>query len=848
MMHAHDFGRLGRAALGRLACGLGLLTALAGCGGGGGSGGTGTASGGTTGSGAGGSGATGVAGRGAAGATGSAGTGGPGSAGTAGTTTGTAGSAGTGGPTGGSVGTAGTSGSARGGTTGVSGVAGTTGTAGVNGGAGTSGGTAGAGGSVAGSRVRDIIPFDAGWLFFKGDATGADQAAFADTGWRSLNVPHDWAIEGPFSQTATTTGRGGYVPAGIAWYRKHFTLPQSLAGRRVYVEFDGVMENSDVYINGTHLGHHPYGWVSFRYDLTASVTFGTTDNVIAVKTDTTTQPAERYYAGAGIYRHVRVVAANPVHVDQWATFVTTPTPTTASATVHVTTTVVNSGTTAQSVSVQGIVSDPSGAALAPVATAAQSIAAGGSAAFTFDVPVANPKLWDLTTPNMYQLLSNVQVGGATVDDDVTAFGIRSLVFDGQTGLSLNGKSVKFQGVANHQDFHGLGLAAPQRAVQRRLAQLKLLGVNAIRTAHNPPSPDFLDLTDRMGFLVLDEFTDVWTAHKYTDVGDYAAYFNQTATNPTGMPAVPSVSTGATWWQADFTGWMMRDRNHPSVALYSLGNEIHDSHATRLPIATKMIALSHTLDPSRKDTQALLDPATSGDIDTTTDTISYPVDVWGNNYDTTSAVAATKATPPLASVLTEMTTSTSTWSLIKSTPALTGEFMWTGVDYLGEADGEWPTVGSTAGIVDELGTVKSLGYSWQTTWGAAKTSPAATGTTASKVVLTADHTAIVTDGNDVSFVKAAISDASGGVVTGSAATVTFAITGPGVILAVDSASMTQETFRGNVRNAYQGLAFAIVQATGAGTITVTASASGLTGGTATIQATAGTFVPCSGTCN
>ncbi|HZL19853.1 MAG TPA: glycoside hydrolase family 2 TIM barrel-domain containing protein [Polyangia bacterium] len=782
-----------------------------------------------------GGGTAGTAGSGAAGAQGSAGTGGPGSAGTSGVTAGTAGSTGGGsaGVNGGSAG-----GAAHGGAAGVSGTAGTTG-----------GGAAGAGGGgVAGARVRDILPFDAGWLFFKGDATGADQVAFADSAWRALNVPHDWAIEGPFSQTATTTGRGGYVPAGIAWYRKHFTLPQSLAGQRVYVEFDGIMENSDVYINGTHLGHHPYGWVSFRYDLTSSVMFGTADNVIAVKTDTTTQPAERYYAGAGIYRHVRVIVTNPVHVDQWATFVTTPTPTTTAATVHVTTTVVNSGTTAQSVAVQGIVSDPSGAALAPVAAAAQSIAAGASAAFTLDVPVSSPKLWDLTAPNMYQLLTNVQVGGATVDDDVTAFGIRSLVFDGQTGLSLNGKSVKFQGVANHQDFHALGLAAPQRAVQRRLAQLKLLGVNAIRTAHNPPSPDFLDLTDRMGFLVLDEFTDVWTAHKYTDVGDYAAYFNQTATNPTGMPAVPSVATGATWWQADFTGWMMRDRNHPSVALYSLGNEIHDSHATRLPIVTKMIALSHTLDPSRKDTQALLDPATSGDIDTTTDTVEYPVDVWGNNYDTTSAVAATKATPPLASVLTEMGTETSTWNLIKSTPALTGEFMWTGVDYLGEADGEWPTVGSTAGIVDELGTVKSLGYSWQTTWGAAKTSPAATGTMASKVVLTADHTSVVTDGNDVSFVKAAISDASGGVVTGSSATVTFAITGPGAIVAVDSASMTQEPFRGNVRNAYQGLAFAIVQATGAGTITVTASAAGLTGSSATIQATTGTFIPCSGSCN
>jgi beta-galactosidase len=697
--------------------------------------------------------------------------------------------------------------------------------------------------------VRSIVPFDAGWLFFRGNPSGAEQSGFADSSWRALNVPHDWAIEGPFSQTATTTGRGGYVPSGIAWYRKHFTIPQNLSGRRVFVEFDGVMENSDVYINGTHLGHHPYGWVSFRYEITASVTFGISDNVIAVETNTTTQPAERYYAGAGIYRHVRLVAADPVHVDQWATFVTTPNPTTASATVQVTTTVVNSGTTSQSVTVQGIVSDPSGSGLAPVTTAVQTIAAGASAAFAFGVPVANPKLWNLTTPNMYQLLTNVQVGGTTVDDDVTAFGIRSLTFDGTTGMNLNGKNIKLQGVANHQDFHGLGLAAPQRAVQRRLAQLKLLGVNAIRTAHNPPSPDFLDLTDRMGILVLDEFTDVWTAHKYADVGDYSAYFNQTATSPTGMPAVPSVATGATWWQVDFTGWLMRDRNHPSVALYSLGNEIHDSHAERLPMVTKMIALSHTLDSSRKDTQALLDPATSGDIDLTTTppTINYPVDVWGDNYDTASAVGATKASPPLASLLTEKGTATSTWSTIMSTPALTGEFMWTGVDYLGEADGGWPTFGSTAGIIDELGTVKTIGYSWQTTWGVPKTTAAPTGTGATKVVVTADHATLLTDLNDVSFIKAAISNGSGAIVS-STTPVTFAIAGPGTIIAVDSASMTQETFRGNVRNAYQGLAFAIVQATGAGTITVTASAAGLTTGSATVQATAGTFAPCSGSCD
>jgi beta-galactosidase len=702
-------------------------------------------------------------------------------------------------------------------------------------------------------RARTILPFDASWLFHYGDAAGANASAFQDAAWRTVNVPHDWAIEGPsppsdpFSQTAATTGRGAYVASGVSWYRRHFTLPQDLSGRRVYIEFDGVMANSDVYINGTHLGHHPYGYVGFRYDMTSSVQFGTADNVVAVKVDTTVQPAERFYAGAGIYRHVRLLATDPVHVDQYATFVTTPSPTTASATVHVTSTVVNGDASAQSVALQGIVSDPNGAMIAPVTTAAQSIAAGASASFAFDVIVPSPKLWDLTTPVLYHLALGVQVGGTTVDDDAIDFGIRELAFN--NGMTLNGKSVKFQGVAIHQDYHGLGMAAPQRAMQRRLAQLQALGVNAIRTAHDPPSPDFLDLTDRMGFLVLDEFADVWTAHKYTDVGDYAAYFKQTATAPTGLPGVPPATgvsnTGAPWWQVDLTGFISRDRNHPSVALYSLGNEIHDSLATRTPILTQMIAIGHALDPSRDDTQALLDPATAGDVGGATNKL---LDVWGDNYDVPSCLSAMTSAPTKSGLLTEMGTETSTWATVTANPGLIGEFMWTGVDYLGEADGKWPTVGSTSGLMDALGGVRSIGYSWQTIWGAPKTSPAPTGTTATQLVVSADHTAITTDGNDASFVRATIADQAGHVVATSAAPVTFAISGPGAIVAVDSASMTQETFRGSVRNGFQGLAYAIVQATGPGTIVIHATSPGLTGGQATVQANEGAFVPCSGTCD
>ena len=705
--------------------------------------------------------------------------------------------------------------------------AGGTVTAGGNAG---SGGVTGAGGSTIviqpGNRVRIIMPLDRSWLFNKGDASGAEGTAFADSGWSPVNLPHDWAIEGPFDSGAATTGRGAYVPSGIGWYRNHFTLPTTVtSGKQVYVEFDGVMGNSTVYINGTQLGNHPYGYVSFRYDMTKSIKIGS-ENVIAVKTDTSSQPASRFYAGAGIYRHVRVIATDPAHIDQYATYVQTPSPTATSATVHVTTSVVNSGSSSQSVSVQGIVTDPSGTALPVGTAAAQSIAAGASASFTFDVAVTSPKLWDLATPNMYQLVTNVQVGGTTVDDDLTPFGIRDLKFS--TGMTLNGKSVKFKGVCLHQDYHGLGLAAPARAMQRRLAALKAIGSNAIRTAHDPPSPEFLDLCDRMGFLVLDEFTDVWTAKKYQDSGDYSMYFNKASTTPTGMPPLPKSATGTKWWEVDFSGWIMRDRNHPSVALYSMGNEIHDSISSRTPILTEMVKISHELDPGHYDTQALLDPGTSGDVGGATNTL---LDVWGTNYNTAVAISAAAATVTKSGLLTEKGADTSTWtSDVMGNAALTGEFIWTGVDYLGEVNGGWPSMGGNGALLDELGTPRSGGVTWSGLWGGTVKSVPSSGASAGKVTVTADHAAITTDLNDVSFVKAAVS---------SDTAVTFAITGPGTILAVDSGSSQQATFRGNVRTSTGGLAFAIVQATGAGTITVTASASGLTAGTATITATEST---------
>lgn len=705
--------------------------------------------------------------------------------------------------------------------------------------------------AASSNESRIVTDFDPDWLFHYGDAAGASTVSYADGAWRSLSVPHDWSIEGPnppanpFSSSAASTGRGGYLPSGIGWYRKHFSLANVPATRRVFIEFDGVMANASVYVNGTLIGTHPDGFTSFRYDITSAVKFGGADNVIAVKTDTSLQPASRYYTGAGIYRDVRLIATDSVHVDQWATYVTTPSVSTSTATVHAQTTIVNSGSVSASVSVLGVLSDPSGNALPAVTTAAKTIAAGASASFSYDIPVSNPRLWDTASPNMYSLATNVVVGGGTVDNDVTPVGIRNLTFSASSGMILNGHSIKLKGVAIHQDYHALGMAAPQEAMQRRLAQLKALGVNAIRTAHEPPSPAFLELTDKMGFLVLDEFFDTWTQHKYTDVGDYATYFNKTASTPTGTPAVPGASGSVPWYQVDATSIVMRDRDHPSVVMWSAGNEIRDSLSTREPLLTKMVSISHTLDPSRPVTQALFRPSDSGDVSGATRTT---LDVFGGNYRPNDVLQAMGMSPKRPGLLTEMGTSTSNWTTVTSNPGLIGEFLWTGVDYLGEADGLWPTVGSTSGLMDAVGTVRSIGYSWQATWGASRTGPPPTGTSASKVLLSAEHAAVSTDVNDIDYVKATIADTSGRVVASSSAPVTFTISGPGVIVAVDSGSQTQESFRGNVRKAYQGIAYALVRATGPGTITLTASASGLTLGTTTINGITAPFVPCSGGCN
>jgi len=354
---------------------------------------------------------------------------------------------------------------------------------------------------------RKIQSFDKSWSFFKGDAPGAEKVSFNDAQWLKLDVPHDWSIEGPFDHN-NPTGRGGaFLPSGIGWYRKHFTLSPAEAGKKVYVEFDGVMANSDVWVNGYHLGKRPYGYSSFEYDLTGHVNFNK-PNVIAVKADNSLQPASRYYTGAGIYRHVRLIVTDPVHIDHWGVFVTTPKITKNEASVNVKATIVNNTATAKNIGIKTLIYNAQGQNVSPkLEMVSHQIPAGKSITVEETYTLTNPELWSLDKPVLYKANTEVYENGKIIDNEVTPFGIRTAKFDAATGFSLNGKNIKIKGVCLHHDGGAVGAAVPLSVWERRLRLLKNIGVNGIRTSHNPVAPEFLDLCDRMGFVVMDENLD-----------------------------------------------------------------------------------------------------------------------------------------------------------------------------------------------------------------------------------------------------------------------------------------------------------------------------------------------------
>ena len=545
-------------------------------------------------------------------------------------------------------------------------------------------------GAGAAEKSRVTESFDGNWQFLQSDPTGAESGAFDDSKWQTLNVPHDWSIAGPFAVTNKTGGAGAFLPSGVAWYRKHFTVPKADANLCVWIEFDGVMQNSKVWINGISLGERPFGYSSFRYDLTPHLKFGGA-NVIAVRCDTSAQPASRWYSGGGIYRHVRLVTENPIHVAADGLFVSTPEVSNDKAVVRIETSVANEATEAREITLQATLISPEGKNVSTIETKLTATN-GVFTPLTQRISIPKPELWNLDSPKLYRVVVKVLSGKAELDETTTTLGVRDAHFDSDTGFWLNGKNFKIKGVCLHQDGGAFGVAVPIGVWQDRLETLRILGVNAIRTAHNPPAPEFLDLCDRMGFLVMDEFFDCWTVGK--NPYDYHLFFNE-------------------WSHRDAANAVRRDRNHPSVIIWSVGNEIHDTPkpAIAKPILAGLVEVCHTNDPTRPVTQALFRPNVSGDY---TNGLADLLDVVGQNYRENEILAAHEQKPSRKILGTENTHDRNQWIAMRDHAPYAGQFLWTGIDYLGESR-RWPVVGHASGLLDRTARIRPLGRERESWW-------------------------------------------------------------------------------------------------------------------------------------
>ena len=606
--------------------------------------------------------------------------------------------------------------------------------------------------------------------------------AFDDQSWRSLQLPHDWAIEGDFSEDNPSGTGGGALPGGVGWYRKHFVADKADQGSRIYIDFDGAYMNATVYINGHRLGTRPYGYISFSYDLTPFLKWGE-ENVVAVRVDNAEQPNSRWYSGCGIYRNVWLRKLHPIHVSQWGTYVTTDRidEERNMAELTVRTSLENSYEvimpksaeeqhqqcakvvlTTQLIDADGLVvaeSKDTTAAIVGVACNLQQ-----------QLRVEQPKLWSVERPYIYKVKSLVSEAhtGERLDLYETSIGIRTFQFDAKRGFSLNGEVMKINGVCLHHDLGCLGAAVNERAIERQLEILKEMGCNAIRCSHNPPAPELLELCDRMGFIVMDEAFDMWRKKKTNY--DYARYFNE-------------------WHERDLTDLIVRDRNHPSIMVWSIGNEVleqwNDANADTLSLeeANMILNFGHSkemlahegelsvnslltkkladmvrkLDPTRPVTAGCNEPNPYNHLFR-----SGALDIIGYNYHNQNVADVPKLFPGKPFIITEsnsalMTrgfyvmpsdsmvicpdrwdipyydpsfscssydnchapwgnTHEETLKLVRDNDFVSGQYVWTGFDYIGEPTPYgWPARSSYFGIVDLAGFPKDVYYLYKSEW-------------------------------------------------------------------------------------------------------------------------------------
>jgi beta-galactosidase len=742
------------------------------------------------------------------------------------------------------------------------------------------------------ARITDRFDFD--WKFILTDVPEAKEPGFDDAAWTDVRLPHDWSIGQSFVENNWRLGSMAYLPGGIGWYRKSFELPAEQKGKRIYIHFDGVYHQSDVYVNGKHAGFHPYGYTGFEYDITPYIHFGK-KNVIAVRVDHSNSPSSRWYSGSGIYRHVWLKVLNPVHVANWGTYVTTPRIERESAAVNVRTSVENHSGKSRTVVLDSEIRTVEGHVI--VQTSSSVILVGkGKKEVSHNLEVSNPRLWSIDEPVLYTLVSIIRENNQEIDRYETPFGIRDIRFDSDRGFFLNGKPVKMKGMDLHQDAGSLGTAVPDRSFERRLQILKEYGCNAIRCSHNPPAPEFLDLCDRLGFVVIDEAFDKWKS------GYYAQYFDR-------------------WWEKDLSAMLLRDRNHPSIVLWSIGNEVAEQNDTTGVSVQRMKMLQdcvHKTEPSRKVTMAIA----PNDIKTrlyNANGLNDAVDVVGYNYQEqfffddhrqypNRIIYASEVFPYYRSSRERVREyeERNPWYDTAGNDFIAGYFIWAGVDYLGESSG-WPSKGwptcpfdvcmfekppgaflkavwnedkpvLNIAVVDQslnldpgkdhwtwpkiashwtfpqyrgevlklqtitncdevelwvnrtsMGRRKLTNYpnntiEWRALYIPGKVTAkgynkgveviACELTTAGKPVrieLTADRTALKSDGQDLSHVTVRLLDENGTVVPNDDRVVTFSVEGNGELIGLDNGDLrSNESFKGNTRTTYFGKALAIIQ--------------------------------------
>jgi beta-galactosidase len=546
------------------------------------------------------------------------------------------------------------------------------------------------------------------WRFEKGDPAGAEQPSFDDSSWRTVTVPHDWSIEDlegqnhPFDPDAVGEYDVGYTVGGTAWYRVRFTLDAADSGKIVHLEFGGAYMNSDVWVNGTHVGSRPYGYSTFWFDVTNYVNFGT-ETVVAVQVKNEGMNS-RWYSGSGIYRPVTVTLTDPVHINHWGPFVTTPTVSTSSADVNVATEVKNESGSSETVTLESTILDSNSNVVATDSTAV-SIPGLGSYVFDQTMVVSNPDLWSMDSPTLYTMSQEVIVGGQTVDYVDTSFGIRSISFDANNGFLLNGESVLLQGACMHHDNYMLGAAAYERAEQRRVEAVQEAGFNCIRTAHNPPSRAFLDACDRLGMLVIDESFDMWNEYKWDHVDDYSKYF-------------------ANWWDIDLDSMVLRDRNHASIIIWSIGNEIPEQGDSGAATAEMLANYIRALDPTRPITVAANKAGSAMDL------YFSKVDLAGYNYRPNDYLSDHDRVPDRVIWGSESYAEDAFayWKYVEDYSFIIGDFVWTAFDYLGEAGIGWtgyspgwrklapyPWHAAYCGDVDLTGYKRPAAYYRQVLW-------------------------------------------------------------------------------------------------------------------------------------